>query len=168
MSDTETCGCPQIQSAVVAMIARIERRTSMRLRDFLMTLFLGAALIGSGSAIARDHDRCGNCGTVVDIQQVSRKDSHLGAGTAIGAVAGGVLGSTIGKGNGRTAATVGGAVAGGAIGHQVEKRNRDHDYAWRFVVDLDSGRRVTIVQGDNPDIRDGDRVRVRNGRIVRY
>jgi outer membrane lipoprotein SlyB len=152
------------------MIAqRIERRASMKLRDLMMTLLLGAALIGSGSAIARDHgDRCGNCGTVVDIQQISHKDKHLGAGTAIGAVAGGVLGSTIGKGNGRTAATIGGAVAGGAIGHQVEKRNRDRDYAWRFIVDLDSGRRVTIVQGDNPDIRDGDRVRVRNGRIFHY
>jgi outer membrane lipoprotein SlyB len=140
----------------------------MKLRDLMMTLLLGATLIGSGSAIARDHDRCGNCGTVVEVQQVSHKDNHLGAGTAIGAVAGGVLGSTIGKGNGRTAATVGGAVAGGAIGHQVEKKNRDRDYAWRFVVDLDSGRRVTVVQRDNPDLRDGDRVRVHNGRIERY
>jgi outer membrane lipoprotein SlyB len=79
-----------------------------------------------------------------------------------------VLGSTVGKGDGRTAATVGGAVAGGAIGHQVEKNNRGADYSWRFRVDMDNGREVTVMQGDNPDVRSGDRVRVFNGRLERY
>ena len=143
----------------------------MKLRDSLIAMTLGAAVISSGSALARDGDydeRCGNCGTVVSVEQVKHKDKHLGAGTAIGAVAGGVLGSTIGKGNGRTAATVGGAVAGGAIGHQVEKDNREANYAWRFRVDMDNGREVTVMQGDNPDVRSGDRVRVFNGRLQRY
>ena len=142
----------------------------MKLRDSMMSMLLGVALIGSGSAIAdnRDSERCGNCGTVVGVEQVKHKDSHVGAGTAIGAIAGGVLGSTIGKGDGRTAATVGGAVAGGAIGHEVEKNNRSADYAWRFSVDMDNGRRVTVMQGDNPDVRSGDRVRVYNGRLERY
>jgi outer membrane lipoprotein SlyB len=142
----------------------------MKLRESFIAMLLGAAVISSGSAIARDrdYDRCGNCGTVVGVEQVKHKDSHLGAGTAIGAVAGGVLGSTIGKGDGRTAATVGGAVAGGAIGHQVEKNNRDSNSAWRFSVDMDNGRRVTVTQNDNPDIRSGDRVHVANGRIERF
>lgn len=141
----------------------------MKLRDSFIAMLLGAAVICSGSAIARDRDsdRCGNCGTVVGVEQVKHKDDHVGAGTAVGAIAGGVLGSTIGKGNGRTAATVGGAVAGGAIGHQVEKNNREADYAWRFSVDMDSGRRVTVMQKDNPDIQSGDRVHVFNGRIER-
>ena len=143
----------------------------MKLRNSLIAMTLGAAVISSGSALAqgRDYDeRCGNCGTVTSVEQVKHKDSHVGAGTAIGAIAGGVLGSTIGKGDGRTAATVGGAVAGGAIGHQVEKNNRDSNYAWRFNIDMDNGRRVTVTQGDNPDIREGDRVRVVNGRLERY
>jgi len=142
----------------------------MKLRESFIAMLLGAAVISSGSAIARDrdYDRCGNCGTVVGVEQVKHKDSHLGAGTAIGAVAGGVLGSTIGKGDGRTAATVGGAVAGGAIGHQVEKNNRDSTHAWRFAVDMDNGRRVTVMQNDNPDIHSGDRVHVANGRIERF
>jgi outer membrane lipoprotein SlyB len=143
----------------------------MKLRDSLMAMTLGAVVLGtSGSAIARDrdYDRCGNCGTVVGVEQVRHKDKHLGAGTAIGAIAGGVLGSTVGKGDGRTAATVGGAVAGGAIGHQVEKNNRDTDRAWRFSVNMDNGRQVTVMQGDNPDIRSGDRVRVANGRLERF
>lgn len=143
----------------------------MKLRDSFIAMLLGAAVIASGSAAARDRDddsRCGNCGTVVGIEQVKHKDHHLGAGTALGAIAGGVLGSTVGKGDGRTAATVGGAVAGGAIGHEVEKNNRDTDSAWRFDVDMDSGRHVTVTQGDNPDIRSGDRVRVFNGRLERF
>jgi len=141
----------------------------MNLRNHAISILLGVALLGSGSAVARQHDdRCGNCGTVVDVHQVKHKDKHLGAGTAIGAIAGGVLGNTVGKGDGRTAATVGGAVAGGAIGHSIEKNNRDTNYSWRFSVDMDNGRRVTVSQGDNPDIREGDRVRVLNGRLQRY
>lgn len=146
----------------------------MKLRDSIAAILLATALIGPsaiGTAQAADRDyveRCGNCGTVVGVEQVKHKDSHIGAGTAIGAVAGGVLGSTIGKGDGRTAATVGGAVAGGAIGHEVEKNNRPANYSWRFNVEMDNGRRVTVMQDDNPDVRSGDRVRVFNGRLERY
>src|SRR5690349_23639956 len=117
----------------------------MKLRDSLIAIAAGIVVLGtSSSAIARDrdYDRCGNCGTVVGVEQVRHKDKHLGAGTAIGAIAGGVLGNQIGKGDGKTAATVGGAVAGGAIGHQVEKNNRDGERAWRFSVDMDNGRQV--------------------------
>lgn len=146
----------------------------MKLRDsiaaiLLATAFVGPSAISTAQAADRDYvERCGNCGTVVGVEQVKHKDSHIGAGTAIGAVAGGVLGSTIGKGDGRTAATVGGAVAGGAIGHEVEKNNRPANYSWRFNVEMDNGRRVTVMQDDNPDVRSGDRVRVFNGRLERY
>ncbi len=148
----------------------------MKLRHSFAAMALGAAviavpMIGPGNAVANDRDyveRCGNCGTVVGVEQVKHKDSHLGAGTAIGAIAGGALGSTIGKGDGRTAATVGGAVAGGAIGHHVEKNNRASESSWRFSVEMDNGRQVTVMQADNPDVQSGDRVRVTNGRLVRY
>lgn len=144
----------------------------MKTREFLLATLLGVTVIGSGGAAAQDRDRdyvsrCGNCGTVTGIEQVEHKDSHVGAGTAIGAVAGGVLGSTVGKGKGRTAATIGGAVAGGAVGHKIEKDRRGRDVAWRFDVEMDSGRHVTVMQDDNPDIRSGDRVRVFNGRLER-
>lgn len=42
-------------------------------------------------------------------------------GQAVGAVAGGVLGNQIGKGNGRVIATAVGAVIGGAVGGQVAR-----------------------------------------------
>jgi outer membrane lipoprotein SlyB len=141
----------------------------MKVLKYVMVALLGIGFAGADSAFAQRDDRgCNDCGTVVAVQQIRHKDTRLGAGTAIGAVAGGVLGSTIGKGGGRTAATVGGAVAGGAIGHQVEKNNREARYSWRFTVRMDDGRSVSITQGDNPDIRRGDRVRVWRGHVDRY
>lgn len=55
------------------------------------------------------------------------RDNRVGAGTAIGAVAGGVIGHQVGSGRGNDVATIGGALLGGLIGHNVEKnRNDDH------------------------------------------
>jgi uncharacterized protein YcfJ len=48
------------------------------------------------------------------------KDQHQIAGTAIGAIAGGLLGNQIGGGKGRTLATVAGAVGGGYAGNRIE------------------------------------------------
>ena len=45
------------------------------------------------------------------------------AGVGVGAVAGGLLGNQIGKGQGRKLATVGGAIAGGYVGQQVVPLN---------------------------------------------
>lgn len=40
-------------------------------------------------------------------------------GTLVGAGVGGVAGSQFGKGNGKTAATIGGAILGGVAGHAI-------------------------------------------------
>ena len=53
------------------------------------------------------------------------KDQHQIAGTAIGAVAGGLLGNQIGGGKGRTLATVAGAVGGGYAGHEIQQRRQE-------------------------------------------
>lgn len=49
------------------------------------------------------------------------KDEHRIAGTAIGAVVGGLLGNQVGGGKGRTLATVAGAVGGGYAGNKIEE-----------------------------------------------
>lgn len=67
------------------------------------------------------------CRDVKVVHQVPHKDKHRVAGTAIGAVAGGLLGHQVGKGKGKTLATAGGAVAGGAIGHHVQAEHQKHD-----------------------------------------
>ena len=54
-----------------------------------------------------------------------------GGGAVVGALVGGALGNTVGRGDGRRAATVLGAVIGGAIGNDVERsnlRNQDAYY----------------------------------------
>ncbi|GGA46915.1 glycine zipper 2TM domain-containing protein [Dyella nitratireducens] len=60
------------------------------------------------------------CQDVVVNHTEPPKDQHNIAGTAIGAVAGGLLGHMIGHGKGNTIATVGGAVAGGYAGNRIE------------------------------------------------
>lgn len=49
-------------------------------------------------------------------------NSPLGIG--VGAVVGGLLGSQVGGGNGRTLATIAGAVGGGYVGNEIAKRNQ--------------------------------------------
>ncbi|TAN01133.1 MAG: glycine zipper 2TM domain-containing protein, partial [Rhodanobacteraceae bacterium] len=56
-------------------------------------------------------------------QTVTQQDNNHTGGTVLGAIVGGVLGSTVGHGRGRTATTVAGAVAGGAIGNRVSAAN---------------------------------------------
>ena len=83
---------------------------------------------------------------------------------------GDMIGSTIGKGDGRTAATVGGAVAGGFAGNAIE-RNQNRGYggreAWQFTVRLDNGRWARVTQWDAYDLRPGDRVMIRDNRLMR-
>lgn len=65
---------------------------------------------------------CDSCGTVQTVKQEKRKGKGGILGMAGGAVAGGLLGSQIGGGTGKTIATVGGAVAGGVVGNEVQKK----------------------------------------------
>jgi uncharacterized protein YcfJ len=53
-------------------------------------------------------------------QQKVAKVSPIGIG--VGAVVGGVLGSKVGGGNGKTLATIAGAVGGGYVGNEIAKR----------------------------------------------
>lgn len=63
------------------------------------------------------------CRDVVVSQAAPPKDQHNIAGTAIGAVAGGLLGHMVGGGRGNTLTTVAGAAAGGYAGNRIENAN---------------------------------------------
>jgi uncharacterized protein YcfJ len=69
--------------------------------------------------------------------QVCRDVSSRGArntGTAVGAVAGGLLGNALSHGGGKTGGTILGAGAGAVVGHQYAKHNTTHrvcHYEWR-------------------------------------
>ncbi|HVQ05859.1 MAG TPA: glycine zipper 2TM domain-containing protein [Burkholderiaceae bacterium] len=68
-----------------------------------------------------------HCEDVQVKRQAPVKDEHRIAGTAIGAIAGGVIGHQIGGGSGKKLATVGGAAAGGYAGNQVQKNMQQKD-----------------------------------------
>jgi len=92
------------------------------------------------------------------------------AGTAIGAIVGGLLGSQVGGGSGRTAATVLGAVGGGIVGNRMAQNTAPGTVAttnpvYRVEVQTDQGYVRTYDVSATGDLRPGDRVRIENGVI---
>jgi outer membrane lipoprotein SlyB len=84
------------------------------------------------------------------------------AGTVLGAVAGGLLGSNIGGGRAsNTAGAIGGAVVGGALGSHAQQ-SMSSRRGIEFNVRLDQGGTLSVVQEDTPrePFYVGDRVRV--------
>lgn len=67
------------------------------------------------------------CSDEVVQHQAPVKDKHRIAGTAIGAVVGGVVGNQFGGGSGKTLMTIGGAAAGGYAGNKVQKGMQESD-----------------------------------------
>jgi outer membrane lipoprotein SlyB len=67
-----------------------------------------------------------------------------GLGIAGGGIAGGVAGSALGKGN--FAPTAAGAIVGAVAGSLLEKKMKQQ-MAMEYVVQLDNGDLVTVVQG---------------------
>lgn len=82
-----------------------------------------------------------------DVSISEPRQHNTGAATVIGAIAGGVIGSAVGDGDGRKVATVVGALAGGAIGHQAasadEPGNSYVRTRCRNVPEVTHERRVT-------------------------
>lgn len=110
-------------------------------------------------------------GVVEDIRRVrivNNDNNYAGyAGTAVGAGLGGLVGSKIGKGNGRTAAMLVGAAAGGAAGYYGgNAMSRDRYEALEITVSLRDGNVIVVTQAIDSDassMRPGDRVRVIGG-----
>ena len=158
-------------------------------RKLLLVSILTSALLGLSACapnISPDTVSASNAndvqtaveGVIVSKRTVTVKgDSNL-LGTGIGALAGGVAGSTIGGGKGALLATIGGAVLGGAAGNAVEDKlqtqqgieyvvrlaqqrsgtttikTKDADETLTTTVSSTSGsaRYVTIVQGPGQQV----------------
>lgn len=120
------------------------------------------------------------CSDVVVSEQAPVKDPNRIAGTAIGAVAGGLLGNQIGGGSGKTLATVAGAAAGGYAGNQVQKNMQEKDTVSRTerrcktVYDTQTktiGYDVRYRLGEKEDTvrmaqRPGERIPVKEGQLM--
>jgi len=109
---------------------------------------------------------CRDCGTVEAVREVSTPTGEAsGLGAVAGGVVGGLLGNQVGHGKGNQAATVIGALGGAYAGHQVEKKVRT-EKQWQVTVRFDDGsvRSYTMEAANN--WQNGDRVRVRDGRLA--
>ena len=131
----------------------------------------GVASAQSSGVLVRNDGiylRCDQCGTVQRVEQnITQGGGHGTAGTIIGAIAGGVLGNQVGKGNGRKLATVGGAVGGGFAGHAIGN-NAGSSTSWVVRIKMGNGSYQNIQVKDASGIRQGDMVQVdANGNIAR-
>jgi len=116
---------------------------------------LGGTKYGdTGSAVASQSERDG---TITTLENVEVDDKYkLGVGTAVGAVAGGLLGAGVGD---STTATVAGAVLGGVAGTYAESKIQKQD-AQRVTVNMVTGGSVTITQPMDGRLREGMAVRI--------
>ncbi|HET9976380.1 MAG TPA: glycine zipper 2TM domain-containing protein [Burkholderiaceae bacterium] len=100
---------------------------------------------------------CTNCGVVAAVTPVRQKGEASGVGAVGGAVVGGLLGSAVGKGDGRKVATVLGAVGGGYAGNEIEKRHKATT-VYQVRVRMNDGTTRTVTQSTAPAV--GAKVKV--------
>lgn len=120
------------------------------------------------------------CKDVVVNHRAPVKDEHQIAGTVIGALAGGLLGSRVGGGDGKKIATVAGAAAGGYAGKKVQENMQANDThsttetrcttvtdksekVVGYDVEYRLGEQVGRVRMDHEP---GPRIPVRDGKLV--
>lgn len=106
-------------------------------------------------------------GTIATLENIQVDDKYkLGVGTAVGAVAGGILGAAVGD----TGATVAGAVLGSVAGTYAESKMGGKRDAQQITVNMVTGGHITITQPRDDRLRQGMRVRVEgsgeNARVV--
>ena len=120
------------------------------------------------------------CEDVEVTKKVQPKDEKKIAGTAIGAVAGGLLGNQIGGGSGKTLATIAGATAGGYAGNKVQGNQQDKktytttERRCHTVTDTSEnvvGYQVTYTIGEEKgsvrmEQKPGSRIPLENGQLV--
>jgi outer membrane lipoprotein SlyB len=124
-------------------------------------LTLTAAHTGDADAQSK---KCTNCGRVQQIKVSESSDWKKYAAPVGGAVVGGVIGNQFGGGSGKTALTIVGALGGAFAGHKVEEKTRDKIY--EVAVKMDDGSIRTVTYQSQPPVREGDRVRLRDGQLI--
>jgi outer membrane lipoprotein SlyB len=109
---------------------------------------------------------CANCGTVESVNVVQQKGEGGAVGMVGGGVAGALVGSQIGHGNGKVLAEVAGAAGGAYLGNEIQKKVTTTTH-YDVVVRLENGGAQTISYPTQPAFTVGNRVRVENGGLVR-
>lgn len=101
-------------------------------------------------------------GVVINARQVRIATENGGVGTLAGGLAGGAAGSMIGGNSAvHMIGAVGGAVLGGALGARAQE-GLSAQNGMEYIVKLDSGRAITLTQGDDEVFTVGQKVYVLN------
>ncbi|MFO7582766.1 glycine zipper 2TM domain-containing protein [Guyparkeria sp.] len=127
-----------------------------------LVFLAGCASSMSSGAYSRDTARQMQTvyyGTIQDVRTVQIEGTKTPIGTGVGAVTGGILGSQVGGGTGRSLATVGGVVLGGLAGSAAEE-GITRQTGYEITVRLDNGRTISVVQAADIAFSPGERVRV--------
>ena len=98
-------------------------------------------------------------GQVIEVRNIQIEGTKSGLGGVAGGAMGGALGSGIGQGSGTTIAVVGGVIAGALAGGAAEEAVTKQPGV-EVTVRMDDGVTLAIVQGVDPPVRAGERVRV--------
>ena len=109
---------------------------------------------------------CANCGVVEAVNTVQQKGEGGAVGMVGGGVAGALVGSQIGHGNGKVVAEVAGAAGGAYLGNEIQKKVTATTH-YDVVVRLENGGSQTVSYPAQPGYAVGTRVRVENGTLVR-
>ena len=141
----------------------------------LLALPLTAAgIAGCASDIDSNYYSTGSVGqvsqaqgcTVVSVRPI-KVSTQNGAGTAIGGIAGGVAGSTIGGGStAHTLGAVGGALLGGLAGNAAQE-GLTSQQGYEYIVRLDNGNTVSTTQGADVLLNPGQRCQIIFGNPAR-
>jgi outer membrane lipoprotein SlyB len=132
----------------------------------LCALSLSACMSNEPYQTSRPYENAqtqyGAHGTIESIQWMGAQRQSSGAGAVIGGIVGAIVGNQVGGGTGRAVATVAGGIGGAVIGNNLEKNRGDNYYQIRIRMD-DGGHHV-VHQDDIGNLRNGDRIRIANGR----
>jgi outer membrane lipoprotein SlyB len=109
---------------------------------------------------------CNECGTVTDVKTIKIEGQGSGVGAVTGGVLGGVVGHQVGGGRGQDLATIGGVVGGAYVGHQVEKKAKS-GFRYHVFVEMEDGSSKTFKYSSKTSYQVGDRVKVKNGKLIR-
>lgn len=145
-----------------------------RLAPICAVLALGAGLSACAPASNSTVDRYAlgssgyvSYGTIIGMRPVAVQGTRSGVGVGAGALAGGVLGSTIG-GDWRARAVGGviGALAGGVAGAAIEEGVTSGN-AMEFIIRDDNGATRSVIQTNELGLAVGERVMIAQGDRVR-
>ena len=90
-----------------------------------MAVPLGSVAFAAGQTTSKSSTKSQHCYDVQVERPKEVKDEHKITGTALGAVAGGLLGNQVGSGSGKKVATVAGAVGGGYAGRKIQENQQN-------------------------------------------